>query len=249
MLRVIGFFGYYCVRFLLNLRYRIIFNDPDFALENPRQGTIFLANHVSEVDPVILVSLLWKRFQPRALASKYLFSIPVVSFFLKLTRAFPVPVVLPGGQSEKKLEQIRRYQKSVVDALHSKDNILIYPSGKLSHDGKEEFLEQSAAFLLLESAPKANVVLLRTRGLWGSFFSRALTNATLDLKKGAWQALKVIFRNFIFFVPKREVIIEVFSVPRVLLSDFQDKKSLNTFLASWLNKDGEAEPLNLVPYK
>lgn len=246
---MLKFFCHLFVTFAVKLRYRVVCENFDFTVEDSKRGTLFLANHVSETDPVIFMNLLWSRFHPRALAVDYLFKIPIVGFFLKLTRSIAVPTVVPGGESKTKLESVHNYYDQVISGLKSGDNILLYPSGKLSRNGREEFEEQNATFLLLQAVSEVNIVLIRSRGLWGSSFSRALTGKTPDLKKGLLNVLKVLFRNFLFFVPKRTVVVEFKSVPRQRLAEFQSKQTLNSFLESWLNKDDLPEPLNLIPYK
>ena len=59
----------------------------------------------------------------------------------------------------------------IVAALRRGENILIYPSGRLQRRGTEVIGAARAAAELLQACPEANVVLVRTRGVWGSMFS------------------------------------------------------------------------------
>jgi long-chain-fatty-acid--[acyl-carrier-protein] ligase len=79
------------------------------------------------------------------------------------------------------------------------------------------------------------VVMIRITGLWGSSFSKAfegkMPNPFSQLKK----TLLMILQNGIFFLPKREVSIELEFLSKDL-SHFEKKNDLNQFLENWFNR-------------
>lgn len=87
---------------------------------------------------------------------------------------------------------------------------------------------------------------MRITGLWGSSFSRAIGGNRLPITKTYMRGLLNLFKNLIFFIPKRDITVEVEWAP----SDFPRKGSrleVNKALENWYNKHGP-EPLQLVSY-
>ncbi len=89
-------------------------------------------------------------------------------------------------------------------------------------------------------------MLIRTTGLWGSSFSRALTGKSPSIVPTFAHGLKVVFKNFLFITPRRDVTVEFEPAP----ADFPYKGSrteINHYLEEWFNR-GTEEPLKLVSY-
>ena len=123
----------------------------------------------------------------------------------------------------------------------------------MKHTGKEILGGASATYQILKQAKSANVVLIRTTGLWGSSFSRAYENKSPDFKKTFLYALKNLLKSCIFFMPKRKLLIQLKVNPK----DFpfnQSKLEINKYLEKWYNQysvNGKShliEPLNKVSY-
>ena len=66
-------------------------------------------------------------------------------------------------------------KSNIQIGLKNKENFLVYPAGKLKMQGSEEIGGNSFVYNLLQQHPSAQIVLVRTVGLWGSSFSRAHT--------------------------------------------------------------------------
>ena len=66
MVRMVMAFG----RFLLWFRYRIRATGLDEVRAKGDTGILFLPNHPALLDPVIMLTTLWKRFRPRALGDQ-----------------------------------------------------------------------------------------------------------------------------------------------------------------------------------
>lgn len=233
---------YGSLRFLLSLRYRIQVKGLETLKED--RGILFLANHPAEIDPCILIAVLWPTYRPRPLALDFLFELPLVSWLLHLLGALPVPNFEESANSFKRLQMEKTYEE-LFKGLKRGDNLLIYPAGGLKRQAEERIGGTSGVHEVLQKSPEAKVVLVKTSGLWGSSFSTALTGSTPDLGATFWRNFKVLLKNGIFFAPRRQVVVECTRAP----ADFPFKKErleINQYLERWYNTP--IEPLKLVSY-
>ncbi len=237
----------FLVGFALKLRYKIKLEGLKSINPNPNQGCLFLSNHVAEIDPVILEYLFWQRFHLHPLAVSYLFKNSVVRWFLNSVGAIPVPTVVPGRECKKTVEQMEHFYNQTIRVLDNQGSVLLYPSGRLSRNGKEEIVNQYSAYVLLHKSKECNVFLIRINGLWGSAFSRYKTQSTPKLSIVFKEAVKSLLRRGIFFMPKRSVKVTIHQVSNEFLKQFPTKQDLNAFLSSWFNEDTESFPIE-VPY-
>ncbi len=248
MKTIFSYFFYLSMRLGLFLRYRITTKGLDELKKEVFKkpgGTLFLANHPAEIDPCILLVLFWYPFRPHPVAIDYLFHMKFIRYFLDWVGALPIPNFEQSSNSYKR-KQIDEVYENIFDLLRKKENLLIYPSGALKRGASEVIGGASGVHQILQSAPDTNVVLIRTTGLWGSSFSRALTGKTPKIGKTFFAAFKIILKNLILFSPRREVTVECEQAS----DDFPWKGSrleLNQYLEQWFNRDGP-EPLTLVPY-
>ena len=199
------------VRLIVALRYRIVVKGLDNL--TPEQfkrpgGIVFLPNHPAEIDPVIVEMILWKEFRPRPLIVEHFYHLKGFKFFMDLVKGMPLPTmdVMANKWRGKKVE---KQFNNVVSELKNKENFLIYPSGRLKVSGMELIGGASFIHNLLQACPEANVALVRTTGLWGSTFSRALTGASPDFGKVLWECFKILVKNGLLFAPRRDVLVEV----------------------------------------
>ncbi len=229
------------------MRYRISVKGLD--LLTPAQltrggGVLFLPNHPAELDPVILMLLLWKHFRPRPLVVEHFFYLKGIEFLMKLVRALPLPN-LNGITNKWKVAQVEKMQKAIAEVLKKGENFIIYPAGKLKLEQQEVIGGSSFVHSLLTDCPQANVVLVRTKGLWGSLFSRALTGNVPDFGPALFKGIKIILKNGIFFTPRRLVEIEMTPAP----DDFpfgKPRLELNRYLEEWYNQ--KPDEIKLVSY-
>lgn len=231
------------VRLLVSLRYRLIVK----GLENLKhsKGILFLPNHPAEIDPVLLESILWRSFAPRPLVVEHFYDLKGFRFFMDLVKAMPLPTmdVMANKWRGKKVE---KQFNNVAEALRKGENFLIYPSGRLKITGTEVLGGASFVHKLVQAVPGANIVLVRTTGLWGSKFSKALTGASPDFGKVLWQCVKILVKNGLFFTPRREVLVEFEVAP----ADFPyagTRLEFNKYLENWYNRYGK-EAVKLVSY-
>lgn len=217
-------------------------------------GILFLPNHPAEIDPVILMSILMKNFQPRPLAVEYVYYMSGTHSFMRLVKALPIPHVETTA-NQWKINQVEKAFNKIKQGLKDGQNFLIYPSGSLKKEGHEAIGGNSFIHRLIQEYPEVKIVLIRTTGLWGSCFSRAITGEVPNFWDTALPKVKVLLKNWIFFAPKRKVLVEFAINPE----DFPRKGTrleINKYLENWynryINEEGKnvtEEPLKLVSYE
>jgi long-chain-fatty-acid--[acyl-carrier-protein] ligase len=248
---VMALFASTLVHVLLFLRYRIAVKGLDQLTPEAFQrtgGIVFLPNHPAEIDPIILESVLWKRFRPRPLVIEHFYFLKGFRFFMDIVGALPLPTmdVLANKWRAKKVE---KQFNEVAEELRKKQNFLIYPSGRLKISGLELIGGASFVHKLIQACPEANIVLVRTTGLWGSKFSRALTGASPEFGKMLWECIKILLKNALFFAPRREVVVEL-SLPPADFPRHGSRLEFNKALEEWYNRYPQPGPesIKLVSY-
>ena len=238
------------LRFSLIFRYRVkVVGMERLVKENLTKpgGVIFLPNHPALfVDPSIVTLAVWPKFPIRPIIEETYYFIPVVHWMMKMVDALPVPNFEISTNKLKK----KRHEKvieEVIKGVNSGQNLLLYPAGRLKHTGIEKIGGASAAHHLIHNAKDANIVLVRTKGLWGSMFSRALTGKVESLFPTIWEGVKIVLKNLIFFTPRREVIVELHPAPKDFPYD-ATRLELNRWLEDWYNQpDGLSEQEGELP--
>jgi long-chain-fatty-acid--[acyl-carrier-protein] ligase len=235
------------IRMCLSLRYRIRVIGLDQIVKQHQKesgGILFLPNHPAEIDPVFLTVVLWNHFHPRPLIVENFYYLKGFHFFISSVKALPMPT-MDSLINTWKAKRIEKLMKQIVEGRKKGENFLVYPSGKLMREGKETIGGASFAHNLLNMDPEAKVVLVRTTGLWGSQFSRAITGKSPDFGKVFLDGMKILLKNFLFFTPRREVQIEFSFAPSNLPIRAQ-RMDFNRALEEWYNQT--PEPLSLVSF-
>lgn len=223
---------------------------------NKPGGMIFLPNHPSYfIDPVVVPLAVRSYCKPRPVVVEYMFYKRLLHWFMYLVRALPIPDLSHGGNSFKR-KRIEKAVQRVIDRVKAGESIFVYPAGRVKDTPREWIGGASAVHTILQGTPEANVVLVRVLGLWGSLFSKAQTGKAPHFKQAAWFVVKTLFKNLIFFCPRREIIVELALPP----ADFPYQASrleFNRYLENWYNRpDGladnppgyQGESLKLVSY-
>ncbi len=202
---------------------------------NKTGGTLFIPNHPAAfVDPALVVMSVWPKFRLRPMIIEYMYFLPIVHGVMKFIRALPVPDFESSNNSIKR-KRGERVIKDMIKGIENKDNFLIYPAGRLKHTGIEDLGGASAVHQIIQECPNVNIVLVRTKGLWGSSFSRALIGKSPPLFPTIWNGVKIALKNLLFFTPRRHITIEFEPAP----ADFPYHASrieLNRWLEKWYNK-------------
>ncbi len=229
------------IRRLLGLRYRIEVRGLDDIAKRGIRGILFLPNHPALIDPVIVLSCLHGRFRPRALADEDQIDRFFVRWMARRLNVRPVPDLTRRGPAAR--AEVAAAVRDCIAALRQGQNLLLYPSGHIYRSRHEDLRGNSAVETILRECPGARVVLIRTRGLWGSAFSRAggsAPNVGRVLRRG----IVSLLASGVFFAPRRSVTVELHepaNLPRQA-----DRNELNRFLETFYNEG--APPNTYVPY-
>ena len=224
-----------CLTFalLLRVRYRITVTGLKELKKRSRDNrpVLFLPNHQALIDPVIVMSLLYPSFTPRPLVDEKQSDHPLARYFMDMVQAILIPDLNIAGRDAK--EQVFAGIEEITASLKRGENVLMYPSGRISRGHLEVIGANSGAVSLVQAVPEARIVLLRIRGLWGSRFSRACGIPSLfgDAGRLLWR----VVANGLLFMPRRPVHIEI-----VEPSDFPadgDKKTINSYLENFYNAE------------
>ncbi len=235
---------------ILRLRYKIEVRGLDQIIEGKKGrkgGVLFLSTHPAMTDPIVTFTLLWSAFQPRPIATEFVYYMPVVHKLLKWIRGVPVPNFKTTGNTLKRQRGERTFRR-IQQGLEQGDNFVIHPAGRLKLTGYEAMGGASWAHRLLSEVPDVEIVLVRYSGLWGSSFSRAITGKSPQFWPAIAGAVKMILKNGFFFAPKRKVNVEFFS-PGAAFPKKGSRVELNRFLENWFNRGDQElapEPLNLI---
>ncbi len=230
-------------RFILRLRYDVKINGTEHLKSD--KGVLVLPNHPAEIDPVIIGAFFWKKCKLHPVVTETFYFKPIINNIFRIIGAFAMPDMDTGAGYFKTL-RINRELENITQALNEGENILLYPAGRLIRDGREKLGASSGTAQIIENSD-AKVLFARTRGLNGSMFSTALTNGiTPDLGNVVKVALKMIIKNFIFFIPKREIIIDI-SLPPAEFAETKDILEQNQIMENYFNGDiEEQEEIKLV---
>jgi len=229
---------------LLSLRYDVTVT----GLENitQRKGVLIIPNHPAEIDPIILSTYLWDLLKPQPVVLETMYELPFLKPLMKWVRAIPMPD-MEFDSGPYKRRRIERALDDVSERLRGGENILIYPSGRLSVSGEERLGAASGVQTIIRNYPDVFVAMVRIKGLYGSIFSKALTGGeTPDVALTLKEALTILIKNFFFLAPKRKVTIEIVANPSEL-PRYSDPLTLNRFLEGYYNYPSP-ETARLVPH-
>jgi long-chain-fatty-acid--[acyl-carrier-protein] ligase len=230
------------VRTLLRPRYKIVIKGSEVF--NQDKASLLLPNHQALVDPIILLSHIYRYSSATPVISEKYFDIPVAKSFFRLIGAVRVSDLETGNRDTQVLKVITR---SVLKGLKRKNNVLLYPSGQIAGQGYERIFNKKSAYHLVSKLPEeVQVVGVRITGLWGSMFSKAKTGKSPDFFLHLLKGFLLILANLIFFLPKRTVTIEFEDLTiKAELAALEGQKPFNTFLEGFYNLHGEEKPLFL----
>ncbi|MBS1242014.1 MAG: 2-acyl-glycerophospho-ethanolamine acyltransferase, partial [Gemmatimonadetes bacterium] len=228
-------------RLLLRLRYRIRVHNLEEVAAKGRRGVLFLPNHPALIDPIIMLTELHRLFRPESLADAAQIEWPVARWLAGIFHARPLPDPATAGPDCR--DEIEKAVNGCIEDLRHGHNVLLYPAGRIYRSRLEDLGGASAAHTIAQACPGARIVLVRTRGLWGSSFSRAPgrhPHFVRTLVRGA----KSLLLSGLFFAPRRRITIEFFepaNPPRRA-----ERTDFNRYLENFYNEDA---PGNLyVPY-
>jgi len=239
-------FLYAIVRYILKVRYNVT-----VKYLTPIQTSkpiLFLPNHPAEIDPILLMVNLGPKYFPRPMVVEHFYRLKGFQWILDLIGVIPIPTMEEKANIWRGKE-ITKVLSDVITKIKNGESFLIYPAGKLKGTGREQIGGASFVHNLLQVCPDIHVVLVRTTGLWGSSFSKAPTGKSPEFAKTLFKNCWNLLKSGVFFLPKRNVLIEIAQAPDSLPIS-SPRVVFNKFLEEWYNQhpDPGPEPLNLVSY-
>lgn len=233
---------FFFLRSLVFLRYKVRVKGLDECLAKGKKGILFLPNHPALIDPIIMNCVLFRRFHPRSLVDEKQIKQTALKYIQKRIRLLPLPDMGIAGKAG--LEKVIKQIDECANALKAGDNLLLYPAGRIYRSKMEKLRGNGGVARIIETYPDVRIVMVRTRGLWGSSFSRA-RGYQEPFMKILNSHIKHILANLIFFTPRRLVEIE-FVEPPEEFPKFADKEVLNRYLEGFYNDQVRSN--TYVPY-
>jgi acyl-CoA synthetase (AMP-forming)/AMP-acid ligase II/1-acyl-sn-glycerol-3-phosphate acyltransferase/acyl carrier protein len=231
------------IRFLTRFRYRVRVEGLE-KLRDLKGPTLVMPNHPGLIDPPLVLSNVRIPGGMRPIVTTSMYRMAALYPLMRLVNAVEVPDL--AEQSRDAREQTLAMIETVAAGLNRGENFLIYPAGRTERRGKEDIGATRAVADLLARCPQANIVLVRTRGVWGSIFTFAYTGQLPDLGRCFLRGLGWVFAALFFFLPRRKVTMTVERIDRRDLPGITRDK-LNPFLEAWYNQGGPEKP-TFVPF-
>ena len=223
-------------RWIFGRRYRVEI-DGLAAIEQDKTYLV-LPNHPAMVDPMLVVSELW-RVPLRPLADESFFHAGLVApKVLRTLGAVAVPD-LRKHRSATGAKIARGLNDVVLNALADGKSIIFYPAGHIHTEAEREEIgtRQLAYNVCRELPPGVEVVGVRTRGLWGSIWSRA---GRKDSPAFVPTLVKSVLLWFFWapFVPCRRVTMHVENLTGLVREwSALPRLEFNRRLEAWYNAD------------
>jgi long-chain-fatty-acid--[acyl-carrier-protein] ligase len=238
MLRVLRFLLWVFARVTLSLRYRIRVHGLD-QVKDLGGPILVLPNHPAYIDPAIVLTTLYPTLHPRPLLYEGNFQNPILYPVMILLDALRVPDL--DQTSEEARQRTETAIQGIKESLRRGENVILWPSGRVERTPVERLGAARTLSDVLKDVPNVKLVLVRTRGLWGSRFSYGWSGRRPPFIKRAFQGAGYILANLIFFTPRRKVDITLEHVDRSRLPG-EDREVLNPWLEKWYNIDAPEEP-------
>ena len=193
----------------MKLHYNIKFEGDECLNVKEGDNILLLPTHRAVIDPLLLLGTLG-HINIRPLVDERFFKIPFIKGVLNQFQAVPVPDL---RKSRKGVEQAMQLDSIIYNQLLDGGNILFYPSGHVTTDGKETIGARRLAYDICRKLPEnTRVIGLRIYGLWGSQWSRYKKTATPNIVKLLLKSFVLIYSGVIWFMKKRDVKFEFFDI-------------------------------------
>lgn len=204
---IVCYFG----KCFIRMHYKIShININNLSLEGSKyHNLLILPQHTAVIDPLMIFAELYNiKLQP--LVDQGFFKIPPIKHVLSLFDAVEVPDL---RISRKGIEQVRMLDSIVNEQLKKGGNIIFYPSGHITTDGKESIGSRHLAHTTCSQLHDyTKVIAIRIRGLWGSKWSRYNRKQTPSIVKLLVFSLLLISSLTVFLFPRRKVTLEYIDI-------------------------------------
>ncbi len=193
----------YRVSKIIHLHYDIKMENKEVLDVPAGQNLLILPMHRALIDPLILFAELYNyKLQP--LVDARFWQNKFMGHILNLFDAVQVPDLRRGGREG--VEQVQKLDGIVKTQLENGANILFYPSGHITLDGKENIGNRRMAYNASKILPAhTRVVAIEIHGLWGSRWSNYGRTRTAPMVPMLLKSVKFLLLLRFLFVPKRKV--------------------------------------------
>lgn len=149
----------------------------------PKQGpALVVCNHVSFVDPAVLMSVMPK---PARFVMWYgFYEIPIAKNLFKWLKAIPI------GNSRERPELVAQAFDRVAEDLEAGEIVVVFPEGTITRDGTLQKF-QPGIEKIIKRTP-VPVYPMAIRGMWGTWWSREGGRAMKGLPKSYMKKLTVV---------------------------------------------------------
>ncbi len=223
----------------LRTHYNIIPINREILHQDDGRNMLILPNHRAVIDPMLIFSELYDvKAQP--LVDEGYFRIPLISHLLRMYEAIEVPDLT---LSRKGVDKVKMLGDIVHTSLENHANVLFYPSGHITTDGRETIGSRHLTHTTCQNLPEdVKVIAIRMKGLWGSKWSRYGLNATPSIIMLLLKSFGMIFSCVIFFKTKRTVTMEYEDITDKIIK-WKDlpKLDFNRELENYYNEGNEGE--------
>lgn len=223
---------------VFRLRYRVQVDGAE-KLKQLKGPALVLPNHPAYIDPALLTSELRLQRPLRPLVFSDSFRSPLLRPLFAIMRAIEVPDLSQHSHAARK--KGFALIDEITQRIDQGECLLIYPSGRIQRGNQEIVGATRSAFELISRRPNVNVVLVRTRGVWGSSFSCAATGSLPNLPRTCLKGFLWGAASLFIFLPKRHVTMEIHVVDAKQLP-LNDRLAFNAYLEQWYNVDGGEQP-------
>ncbi|MEM1283729.1 MAG: phosphopantetheine-binding protein [Chlamydiota bacterium] len=238
---------------VFKIRYRLVVKGVEKCFKEKKEssfGTLFLPNHPAIfVDPLMVLGTIYSKTTVRSLAIDYVYDHWTSNWLMKATGAIRTPYVSIKSLKDPSVKtEIEEGIQEIISGLKQGENYLIYPSGQCKDSNLEVIAGSSTVYNIVKSCPDVNIVLIRIKGLFGSSFSRYWEGRTPSVGSVLFHSIPYVIKNFIFFTPKRDVVVEFHEVPIDFPYDAPTRLSFNRYLEDWYNQpDGLTDQEGVLP--
>ena len=235
--------GWWLASQILRLRYRVHVVAPE-SLQDLHGPALIMPNHPGYIDPALVLSHVRLSQPVRPVVRTTMYRLPYLYPLMRLFQALEVPDL--SEQSLSARDRTLAMIDAVVAGLDRGECFLIYPAGRTQRTGLEAIGGNRAVAEILQRCPQTRIVLVRTRGVWGSMLTRAQTGQAPEIGKRLLQGVGWVLANLLFFTPRRDVVMTVELTSADELAPVH-RETLNPWLEQWYNRGG-LEPPGYVPY-
>lgn len=230
-------------RLILSLRYRVRVVGLD-QVKHAQGPILLLPSHPAFVDPPLVFTNLYPYFRPRPLLYEENFHNPFMYPLLFALDAIKVPNLSQASVEAR--EKTTKAIENVITALQAGQNVILWPSGRLERAGIEKLGGARTLSDVLKAVPQVKLLLIRTRGLWGSRYSYGYDGKSPPFIPRVLEGLAWLTAGLFFFVPKRDVTLTLELFERDQLPSLE-REVLNPFLENYYHPGGVPEQPTFVP--